>query len=96
MDIITKFLASLLDKLKVKNPLIFVLVQGLLLAVFTGLNDGTIALNGLPEWVTSTLVWLIGSIIALTGPRTVSILSGDHVQTPAVPEEKKTDEEVHS
>ena len=67
MENVQNFLAMLLDKLKVKSPITFILVQGLLWSLFVAFSMDKLNIN---ESIDTFCIVLIGGIIGLTGPKT--------------------------
>jgi hypothetical protein len=77
-NFIAKWLATQLDKLKVKNPVVFVVLQSLLgtllgmfLADAINLPDVTFLVNLSPDLSTDSIViGLLGALMAIISPRT--------------------------
>lgn len=89
LNSLSKWLATQLDKLKIKNPIAFISIQALL-GIFLGLFANDSINIPTPELATKLLnlvgltdfdgmiVILLGGIIALIGPRTTALLNQDN------------------
>lgn len=67
MENIQKFLAFYLDKLKINNPIIYIVVQMLICGVFLLFSTNTVNIN---ESVDTTIIVILGGITAGLSPRT--------------------------
>jgi hypothetical protein len=87
MELIKKvsmWLAMQLDKLKVVNPVIFLIVQGILMALFTAFVTNTLNLPT-PEWLAKVFsavglsdldtlfTTILGLLVATVSPRTAQL-----------------------
>lgn len=78
---ISQFLAVYLDKLKVASPVVFLVIQGVLMALFTAFATNTLNLPT-PEWLGKILntiglvdldgvfTTILGLLVATVSPRT--------------------------
>ena len=78
---VSQWLAVQLDKLKVASPVIFLLIQGVLMALFTAFATNTLNLPT-PEWLSKILgaiglvdldgvfTTILGLLLATVSPRT--------------------------
>ena len=81
---VAKFLANQLDKLKIANPVVFILVQstlGTLLTLFAtdviNLPNVQFLVNLTADLATDTVVIsLLGALMAIIGPRTTTLKNG--------------------
>ncbi len=87
MEILRKisiWLATQLDKLKVKSPIAFLTIQGVLMALFTAFANNTLNLPT-PEWLgkifgavgladlDGVFTTLLGILVATVSPRTFEL-----------------------
>jgi hypothetical protein len=76
MNDISNFLAKQLDALKLSNPVIFVLVQAVLMSLLGLIQSGSLSLPVVP--ILGSLNDLVGTVLittmALIGTRTTSFL----------------------
>lgn len=87
LNSLIKWLASQLDKLKIKNPIVFFVTQGLLITVNGLFINDTININT-PSFVEKLLglvgldsidtlvILLLSGLIAAIGPRTTALKNG--------------------
>jgi hypothetical protein len=87
---IATFLAKQLDKLKVKGPIVFLAVQGILVMLAGAFVQGTFHIDTpavIAKWVdiNAVLTTLFVALVALIGPRTSQLVAEDQV-TKELPE----------
>lgn len=81
---IAKFLATQLDKLKIANPVVFILVQSTLGTILTLFATDVINLPNVQFLVNLTadlatdnvVIGLLGALMAIIGPRTTTLKNG--------------------
>lgn len=78
-SLITKLLGLLLDRLKAKNALVFVIIQSVLIGIYVVMSQG-VELGILPDTtlITEAIEYISMLLIALVGTNTVTDLPQDY------------------
>lgn len=82
MDFIIKWLASLFENFKLKNPLVAAIIMLILSTAIHTLNNGALfGLFELPDWAATAIEYVSLFLLAVTGSQTFRYLPADKQAT---------------